>query len=356
LAKSQHPTWTNVQIREELQDTAEDLGPSGWDDDFGYGLVDARLSGGTPEDGAYVSVTIHQIKGLDDIDSWPGVEPEWYYKVSVGDQSRFQYDGYETQFLFWWIFHWNERNLWTPDKTFSIFTEDSEVDIKIELMDDDVVSNDIADLSERWSDDFWGGEEGRIFTITYDLFTNDFTGDRADFDGTWNYTRGDWDGSTEPEGILDPKQDDAQLWFKITDSYKPEDYNPDLYVNPISINFGSVSEGEVVTKEITIKNDAKENDPFRPIQDLNWNINAPSWISVSSKSGSLDPNEKKIVTIEIDTEGMEHKTWSGTIEVTSNGGNQDVSITLKVPRAKAYFSFLQGLLGLNQYKLLQNLN
>ena len=217
-------------------------------------------------------------------------------------------------------------------------------------MDDDVAFNDIADLSERPSDDFLGGEEGRIFTITYDLVDDEITGDRYETDGTWLYTRGDWDGSTEPEGILTGyKQDDAQLWFQINDDYDPEDYKPKLSVNPTSINFGMVSEGEVVSADITIENTANENDPFNPPQELNWNIeDPPTWMYISPRSGSIEPGKQDIVTVEVDTEGMEHRTWTGTIKIKSNGGNQDVTVTVTVPREKSIYYFYSSLLELLQ--------
>ena len=341
LAKSSNPSWTNDQIREELKNTAEDLGTSGWDDYFGYGLVDARLSGGM-QPGADVDITIHKVKALDDIDSWPGAEAEWYYKVSVDSQSRFEYDGYEEQFLFWWVFHWNSRDTWTPDKTYTMVATSPEVSIKIKLMDDDVALNDIADLSEQPSDDFLGGEEGRTFTISYDLTDDEITGDRYESDGTWLYTRGDWDGSTEPEGILTGyKQDDAQVWFQISDDYEPEDYEPKIDVNPTSINFGNVDEGDVVTADFNVENTAKENNPFNPSQKLNWNIeNSPNWLSINKNSGSLEPGEQETVTVEVDTEGMEHRTWTGVIKLKSNGGNEDITVTVTVPRLKyKYLTF-----------------
>ncbi len=41
LVKAANPSLTNVQIRQILESTVEDLGDTGWDQYFGYGLVDA---------------------------------------------------------------------------------------------------------------------------------------------------------------------------------------------------------------------------------------------------------------------------------------------------------------------------
>lgn len=41
LIKSKFPTWSADQIRERLRDSAEDIGEAGWDEYFGYGLVNA---------------------------------------------------------------------------------------------------------------------------------------------------------------------------------------------------------------------------------------------------------------------------------------------------------------------------
>lgn len=41
LVKSLHPNYTPDEIRQVLQDTAEDLGDPGWDEVYGYGMVDA---------------------------------------------------------------------------------------------------------------------------------------------------------------------------------------------------------------------------------------------------------------------------------------------------------------------------
>ncbi len=46
LVRSQHPTWTRAQVDQQLTDTARDTGPSGRDDAYGFGLVDAAAAVG----------------------------------------------------------------------------------------------------------------------------------------------------------------------------------------------------------------------------------------------------------------------------------------------------------------------
>lgn len=44
LVISANPYLSNSQVRSLLQDTAEDLGPTGWDAGYGYGLIDAQAA------------------------------------------------------------------------------------------------------------------------------------------------------------------------------------------------------------------------------------------------------------------------------------------------------------------------
>jgi len=44
LLLSRNPSLSNAQVRSILNSTADDLGPSGWDEEYGYGKVDANAS------------------------------------------------------------------------------------------------------------------------------------------------------------------------------------------------------------------------------------------------------------------------------------------------------------------------
>ncbi|MCL7454773.1 MAG: S8 family serine peptidase, partial [Anaerolineae bacterium] len=48
LILAAHPGWTNDQVRARLQATADDLGDTGWDPHYGYGLVDAAEAAAAP--------------------------------------------------------------------------------------------------------------------------------------------------------------------------------------------------------------------------------------------------------------------------------------------------------------------
>jgi serine protease len=49
LLKSHNPTWTGTEIRADIENTCRDLGPSGWDRETGYGLIDAAAALGAPQ-------------------------------------------------------------------------------------------------------------------------------------------------------------------------------------------------------------------------------------------------------------------------------------------------------------------
>ncbi|MBI4517250.1 MAG: S8 family serine peptidase [Deltaproteobacteria bacterium] len=62
LVRSRHPQFTRPQIRQALRETADDLGPSGWDPTFGYGRVNARRAVEV-EDTAVAEIVVPENRG-----------------------------------------------------------------------------------------------------------------------------------------------------------------------------------------------------------------------------------------------------------------------------------------------------
>jgi len=93
-------------IRNKLRENAEDLYPNDPDDDnqYGYGLVDARIDSGDPPDNVVkVYLDVHKIQLLDHIDPLTDTG-HLFYKVEVASQSQYNYHGHDEPFLWFTIF------------------------------------------------------------------------------------------------------------------------------------------------------------------------------------------------------------------------------------------------------------
>ncbi|MCW4034587.1 MAG: PKD domain-containing protein, partial [Candidatus Bathyarchaeota archaeon] len=190
------------------------------------------------------TVNIYRVERIDPIENFLEGEADWFYKISVTDDVQTQeitfnndsYDGNDTV-----IFN-----------QFHQFTVQSvSVVISIYLYEDDgLLGYEEADIS--------GNPSRASMTILYDLGTGQFTTtDLPQADGAYYKASGDFDGST---GI---DQNDANLWFSITDNYQLPVANagPDrTVVSGVKINFdGSVctasAGSEIVTYQWDFEND-----------------------------------------------------------------------------------------------------
>jgi len=302
---------------------------------------DVPIIGGGVSSDIEVTVNIYQVIEQDSIEFLPGDDPDWYYTLRVFSQ--------DVAFVTTEI---APENLvtWTPNKNYVVEVIDDTVDIQIKLMEDDLFGDDLADVSSHAGggiDDFFfdewlnGERRGAVYHGTYNLITNTLGGeDDHTTEGGYYSISGELDGEAGD-------QNDAKILFKVTDNYNKDDYKPALAVSPTSISFGSIKKGETVTKTLTIKNTAKQ-DPLNQNPALSWSIAKPSWVdSVSLSSGSLAAGQTKEVQITINTDDMQQKDYSDTLKVTSNGGNQDVSVSITVPVSRSnhmfFFNFFQKL-------------
>jgi len=96
-----------------------------------------------------------------------------------------------------------------------------------------------------------------------------------------------------------------------------------LSVNPTSLSFGEIVKGQSKTLSFTLTNTGGGT--------LTGNLTANQpWISVSPTSFSLGADEDKTISVTVSpTRDLSDKvTYTGTVSITSNGGNATVSISV----------------------------
>jgi len=363
LAKSLYPSQNNVWIRQKLIETAEDLGPAGWDEEYGYGLVDATLGGGSPPPGPKVTVTIHKVLGIDSIEWITGGDPEWYYEVGVDSKSYFEYNGYEQEIIpgLWWIFVWNSENPWQPDKTYTFDAENPEITVKIKLMEHDgILEGGMDDLADVSSYTGWGTDNsiedvrGAIYQGTYNLITNQLTGDIVHQDGNYLVTSGEYDNNAggEPDD-----GNDAAVWFTISDNYNAP--KPDLNAYG-DLTWNMIKPGATVGGELYVEN-IGEFDPYGQNQ-LSWSIAEwPDWgtWTFTPKSGSgLKPEDESFkVDVSVVAPTEKEKKFTGRIKIVNTDDPSDyvyIDVALRTPRVKIPANSLFTKL-LERFPFLQNL-
>jgi len=91
-------------------------------------------------------------------------------------------------------------------------------------------------------------------------------------------------------------------------------------VSATSFDFGLTE----TSKELTIENTGEV--------DLTWDISSTdSWLSTSSSSGTVTPTGSQSINILIDRTSLAEGQYSGTLNVTGNGGDTTISVTMEVP-------------------------
>jgi subtilisin family serine protease len=247
LAISRYPSYSNQQIRQLLRDSADDLGLSGRDDEYGYGRVDATLvgSGNPPPEEPRVTVTVDYVEKIDEIDPpidgwllWElnGRLPEWYYEISVVNlddenekNTRSNYNRYGE-----WPWQWNHENHWDVENVeheFGVFGW-YRVGIEIRLMDRDLYDfDDTADVS--------GDNSELVFAAIYDLSDDSVEVWIGKYIDDWEGP--DNDGYIVINGELDDNpgdEDDAKIRLKISDNYDSPQASASIEDSPTTVATG----------------------------------------------------------------------------------------------------------------------
>lgn len=153
-----------------------------------------------------ISVNIHRIKAIDIIDY---VSTNWFYDLSICDDTN-----------------WTTVTNFCPagDDIIINYTNVFELNsltaiLRLKLMDDDPVWDDLADVSGYPGggvDDSTPDLRGAIFYGYYDLINNSLTGDITYSDGIYRTTCGDY----PPDNSITTDENDAKVWFIISDNYE----------------------------------------------------------------------------------------------------------------------------------------
>ena len=98
--------------------------------------------------------------------------------------------------------------------------------------------------------------------------------------------------------------------------------DPCLEYDPESHNFGTMEEGETDSTTFEIWNDYTGTLIYTLTEDCDW-------INLSSYSGD-STGEHDTITIDIDTTGLSEETHSYDIQISSNGGDEKFTVTVKV--------------------------
>ena len=283
---------------------------------------------------------------FDPIELLPFDKPEWYYRVGLesdGD-TTYQYhynkkEDPENPGNWWDYAHeytWRmeqDHVFYTTSPTPKITIKLMEYDEKIFLIDD----CDLADVSAKsggGTNDNTDDKREAIYHGNYDLRTDILTGDSTTNEGDYRVTTGDGENN-------------AEVWFKITDNYIAENFFPKIDVQPNYLSFGEVKKGTSHEKDIEIFNTAPK-DPLDWVDDLEWSASSDrSWISLSKNSGSLSGSKSEIIKVSIDTSGLgAGQTHSGNIKISSNDKDENVGVTVSIEKARTktynkYFETLQ---------------
>jgi PKD repeat protein len=142
-----------------------------------------------------VWVKIYRIQAVDTIENVLEGEADWRYNITVSDGEKLKTRDYK---------HEENHDDVILDRADSFTNiKNQKVSVKISLYEDDLLAVETADISSS----------GKTFDCTYNLATNEFGGDDTTMEGEYYKTSGDYDGSTQKD------ENDANLWFTISDNY-----------------------------------------------------------------------------------------------------------------------------------------
>jgi len=120
--------------------------------------------------------------------------------------------------------------------------------------------------------------------------------------------------------IVNNTPDGAYMDSDLSGFFTIQPKQPQLSLTPSSLDFGSSQ----TNLTLTVQNIGGGT--------LSWYASkSRSWLSLSQSSGSLEAGKSLPITVSVSRSGLSPGNYSDTISFTSNGGNQNVSVSMSVP-------------------------
>ena len=286
-----------------------------------------------PQAGPQVTVKIHRILTIGDIEGWLEGEADWSYRVQVHNG-----DG--------WIEETNDEystneDDHTQDVLHKVHVQILTPEITIKFWDRDFVTgDDLADVSGYnggGTDDSINDVRGAIFHGQYNIETNQLVQiDSIIYEGGYATTSGTY----QPDGgDNSDAENDAKVWFSVSDSYEPP--QPDL--EAVGNLNGSVKIG---TQHYAFGSFTVENtgvDPYGLSDSyLDWEIaEIPDWGSnwVFEPNGGTDQPSGAPVTVQVYVDVPDEQgTFTGSIKIWNIENHADyvvIPIQLVAPFEQA---------------------
>jgi hypothetical protein len=298
LVKSSSSGISNVQIRQLLRDTAEDLGAPGWDIYYAYGLVDARAAGGSGSFFEEVKCGTETSKRSGDIYNYNSCQ------VSMGE------------------------HIWGGDAT--AWYEFDIGDVKVA---------EGMEVGVHFADWGWIGDGPNLYVYnweskTYTRLGKDL-GNNDEFKWVWKQT------SNSNEYVSDNGIVEVKVWAEDDDwvilyhvGVKGQLLKPHLKCSG-NLHFGYIAPGQSVTKSIKVENDGDSGT------ELDWKVYTwPSWGTwafTPSSGDDLRPEDGPvIVTVKV-VAPITQDDYTGKVKIINENDNSDneiIDTSLSTRRSK----------------------
>lgn len=263
-------------------------------------------------------------------------KPEWYYRIGaeISNEVKYQYNhNMWTESL--GNFGYNSEYTWEPEEEHIFYTDDPTVEFTIKVMENDkffnegiILKDDLADVSAYPGGGEKDGAEkenrGAIYHGIYSLKTGELTGDYTSNPDSQGFRTTIGDGD-----------ENAKVWFKITDTYIAEIYEPEISINRSTIDFKTISKGTTDTQKFKITNTATFDDN-NWADKLTWSAtDNKDWITISPTSGLLAGKQSDDVTVTVNTDDLSrNQDYIGQITITSNDKTKYITVKLFVSKTR----------------------